>query len=161
MNTPIAMTDENAWDVSRMVEQVKYGRWEEVFSILDRKRNLINCIPDLEERAWGVLHQAAWWQDEGTVEKLLYQYPTYDSEIKIKQDQANASGPGKTPEWIARTLKGNKKLQTSILENKRNERFGGDIPTYVTYQEGEKNRPSGATIASSCTCKLQGNIPSI
>lgn len=133
------MVDEDAHDVSQLVASAKYGQWEEVFPILDRKPNLINCIP--EERAWGVLHQAAWWKNEGAVVKLLYQYPTCDSEIKTKQDRKSEVGPGKTPEWIARILKGNQKIADLLLgfhTNQRNERFGGDIPTYITYQKGEE-----------------------
>ena len=132
------MVDEDAHDVSQLVASAKYGQWEEVFLILDRKPNLINCIP--EDRVWGVLHQAAWWQNEDAVVKLLYQYPTCDSEIKTKRGRSE-SGPGKTPEWIARIIKGNQKIADLLLgfhTNKRNERFGGEIPTCITYQEGRK-----------------------
>ena len=134
------MVDEDARDVSRLVASAKDGQWGNVFRILDHKPKLINCIP--EDMAWGVLHQAAWWQNEDAVVKLLYQYPTCDSEIKTKQDLENITGPGKTPEWIAKTLNGgNQKIADLLLRfhiNQRNERFGGDIPTYITYQEGEK-----------------------
>lgn len=69
--------DEDAKDISQMVEKAKYGQWDDVYSILERKKNIINCIP--EERAWGALHQAAWWQNEDAVLKLL-DIPTCDTE---------------------------------------------------------------------------------
>ena len=81
--------EEDAKDISRMVLAAKNGNWTDVFIILDRKPRIINCIP--EDRAWGALHQAAWYEDGERVTKLL-SYRTCDSEIKTKQDRSNESG---------------------------------------------------------------------
>ena len=134
----MSKADEDSRDVSEMVLAAKNGEWSKVFGIVHRKPYLINCIP--EERAWGALHQSAWWSNEEAVTKLLA-YPNCDSEIKTKQDRANESGPGKTPLWIAEYVRPNAQI-ASILEqnfkNERQKRFGGTIPTYVTSQDGEK-----------------------
>ena len=135
--------DDDAKDIKDMVLQARNGQWTGVYSILDRKKYIINCIPD--DRAWGALHQAAYLQAEGAVRKLL-SYPTCDWKIKTKQDQSNESGPGKTPEWIATNLSTNKTI-ISILQSYHNnvwkERFGGTIPTYTTYQDGKQMDTNG------------------
>lgn len=94
----MSKVDEDAKDVSEMVLAAKNGEWSKVYYIVDRKPYLINCIP--EDRAWGALHQSAWWNNKDAVTKLLA-CPNCDSEIKTKQDRANETGPGKTPLWIA------------------------------------------------------------
>lgn len=135
--------EEDARDVSRMVLAAKNGEWAAVFRILDRKPYLINCIP--EDRAWGALHQAAWYEDEKNVTKVL-SYQTCDSEIKTKQDRSNESGPGKTPLWIARNLRPNARVAGVLDKFNREERakrFGGTIPTYVTAIAGKKMDKSG------------------
>ena len=135
--------EEDAKDISRMVLAAKNGNWTDVFIILDRKPRIINCIP--EDRAWGALHQAAWYEDGERVTKLL-SYRTCDSEIKTKQDRSNESGPGKTPLWIAQNLKRNDRV-ADILDRfqreQRKQRFGGSIPTYVTAKDGKKMDRSG------------------
>lgn len=130
--------DDDAKDINDMVLQAKNGQWTGVYSILDCKKYIINCIP--EDRAWGALHQAAYLQNEGAVRKLL-SYPTCDWEIKTKQDWNNESGPGKTPEWIATNLRKNATIASILKSYHANiwkERFGGKIPTYTTYQDGEQ-----------------------
>ena len=132
------MVDQDAKDVSEMVQAAKYGQWPTVYSILDRKPYLVNCIP--EERSWAALHQSAWWENESAVRKLL-SYPACDSLVKTKEKNTNESGPGKTPEWVARYIKSNE-IIANILEeftqNERQKRFAGEIPTYVTAQDGQE-----------------------
>jgi hypothetical protein len=82
----------------------KYGHWKEVWKILGhpsnpRKPFLFNCIP--ENRRWGVLHQAIWWNNLAVVRKLL-KFNTCDIDIKAKEGVSEI-GPtgGKTAEEIA------------------------------------------------------------
>ena len=134
----VSSLEEDTRDCSRMVLAAKNGEWSEVFSILDRKPRIINSIP--EERAWGALHQAAWYKDEERVQKML-SYRTCDSEIKTKQDRKNEAGPGRTPLWIAQNLKPNERVASILYQfakEKRAERFGGTIPSYVTAKAGKK-----------------------
>ena len=74
-----------------MVSAAKNGKWSEVYSILDLKQYLINCIP--EEQAWGALHHAACHKNKDAVRKLL-DYPTCDSEIKDKARPEQPIRPG-------------------------------------------------------------------
>ena len=133
--------DQDAKDYAQMVLAAKYGRWSEVYGVLDRKPRLINGIP--EERTWGALHQAAWWKSDDAVKKLLA-YPTCDSEIRTKKN--NETDAGKTPLWVAQHVRPDQSV-ASILENffkkEREERFGGDIPTYVTDKDGENMDKDG------------------
>ena len=138
--------DEDSKDISRMVLAAKNGEWSVVFSILDRKPNIVNCIP--EERAWGALHQAAWYKDGERVKKLL-SYRTCDSEIKTKQDRKNEAGPGRTPLWIAQNLKPNVGVANILEEaakNQRGNRFGGYVDTYITARSGEKMDKEGLPV---------------
>lgn len=107
------MVDNDAKDASQLVLAAKGGNWDEVFTILGSKPNLINCIP--EGRAWATLHHAVCWQNEAAVRKLL-ECPACDSEVKTKQDQANEVGPGKTAMTIAQTFRKNTCI-AGILED--------------------------------------------
>ena len=44
--SPRTMVDQDSADVNAMVLAAKYGRWGEVYAILDRKHYLVNCIPE-------------------------------------------------------------------------------------------------------------------
>ena len=139
----MSKVDEDAKDVSEMVLAAKNGEWSKVYYIVDRKPYLINCIP--EDRAWGALHQSAWWNNKDAVTKLLA-CPNCDSEIKTKQDRANESGPGKTPLWIVENVRPDAGIASILkqnFENERQKRFGGAIPTYVTSHDGEKMDKDG------------------
>lgn len=132
------MVDNDVKDASQLVLAAKGGNWDEVFTILGSKPNLINCIP--EGRAWATLHHAVCWQNEAAVRKLL-ECPACDSEVKTKQDQANEVGPGKTAMTIAQTFRKNTCI-AGILEDhfkrQRTERFMGKIPSYVTAESGRQ-----------------------
>jgi hypothetical protein len=55
--------------VNDLVLAAKQGKWENVFSILATYPHLINAIP--EDRRWGVLHQAVWWNKQDNIKNLL------------------------------------------------------------------------------------------
>jgi hypothetical protein len=44
--------------------------------------HLINAIP--EDRRWGILHQAVWWNNQDNIKNLL-KLPTCDSSIQTKE----------------------------------------------------------------------------
>ena len=134
----ITMVDQDSRDSSQMVLAAKCGEWPKVYSVIDRKPYLINCIP--EDRAWGALHQAAWYGNEEAVRKML-KYRTCDPQIKTKQDRNNETGPGKTPKWIAQKVNPNERIASILDESfkyERKKRFGGTIPTYTTAIDGQK-----------------------
>jgi len=68
--------------VKDLVFAARQGKWENVFSILSKYPHLINAIP--EDRRWGVLHQAVWWNKQDNMKNLLI-LPTCDSRILTKE----------------------------------------------------------------------------
>lgn len=137
------MVDIDAKDAGHLVLAAKDGNWDEVFTILGSKPNLINCIP--EGRAWAALHHAVCWQDEAAIRKLL-ESPACDPEVKTKRDKANEVGPGKTALTIAKTFRKNARI-AGILDDhfkkERRERLTGKIPSYVTAERGQQMDKDG------------------
>ncbi|KAJ8298196.1 hypothetical protein KUTeg_024727 [Tegillarca granosa] len=89
-------TTDNAIDldnkeIDEMVLSAKMGNFDRVFSILDRKPYIVNCIP--EERAWSALHQAIFLGNLEYVVKLVEDYGA-DVSICTKADRAAAADPG-------------------------------------------------------------------
>ena len=127
---------------SELVRCAKYGQWDKVWPILDRKPHLINFIP--EERSWAALHQAAFLDDYSAVTYLL-NYPNCDPKIGTrKQDKASMADTGTTPRKLAEK-KGSsyielrlKEAESSLDEN----RFGGNPPIFITAIQGEKTDQS-------------------
>ena len=74
-------TDLHDDESGKMTMAAKYGEWDTVWEILNRKPYFVNCIP--EERAWAILHQAVWWKDVIAVKKILA-VPGCDSELLTK-----------------------------------------------------------------------------
>jgi hypothetical protein len=68
--------------VKDLVFAARQGKWETVFSILATDPHLINAIP--EDRRWGVLHQAVWWNKQDNMKNLL-KLSTCDSRILTKE----------------------------------------------------------------------------
>ena len=68
--------------VKELVFAARQGEWENVFAILATYPHLINAIP--EDRRWGVLHQAVWWNKQDNMKNLL-KLPTCDSRILTKE----------------------------------------------------------------------------
>ena len=134
------MVDQDSKDVNEMVRAAKYGKWSEVYAILDRKHYLVNCIP--EHRSWAALHQATWWGNERAVQKLL-KYPSCDSEVQTR-------GGEFWPQCKKASEIANKKgfpriknILDKFTEKERAKRFGGEIPTFVTAQDGVKMDKEG------------------
>lgn len=102
--TSVSEIQTDADEVNDLLYAAKNGQWNKVWRILGhpsspRKPFLLNCIP--ENRRWGVLHQAIWWNNYSVVKKLL-QFATCDINIKAKEGTSEI-GPtgGKSAEEIA------------------------------------------------------------
>lgn len=75
------MEDESN-DVKELVLLSKHGKWDEVFKMLNKSPHLLNAIP--EDRRWGVIHQAVYWNNEEIMKRLLG-YSTCDSRLFTKE----------------------------------------------------------------------------
>ncbi|XP_052075609.1 uncharacterized protein LOC127713048 [Mytilus californianus] len=91
-------------DIQSMFSAAKMGKWPEVWRILGTpsrplKPYLINIIP--EDRRWGLLQQAVWWNNSSAIKKLI-QFQACDKDLKAK-DSISEKGPtgGHTAQQIA------------------------------------------------------------
>lgn len=78
-------------DMALLLESAKFGKWEAVWGILEKKPYMINCCP--ENRRWTVLQQAVWWNKPFVVKRLL-QFPTIDSYAKAKEGKSEIGDDG-------------------------------------------------------------------
>ena len=114
----------------KMVMAAKYGGWDTVWEILNRKPYLVNCIP--EERAWAILHQAVWWKDAIAVKKILA-VPGCDSELLTKNGlrpldiETTAEIRKLLEQHIAQVNGWEETPQTEFIENNKKEMPQGDI----------------------------------
>ena len=93
----IEWDDKSISEVHELITKAKFGKFTQIWDILDRKPHYLNYIP--ENRAWGVLHQAAYLGRKEAVVKLL-SYPQCDPYIKTNQDTNNKFGPGRTADEL-------------------------------------------------------------
>lgn len=125
-------------DVESAVLAAKYGKWDRVFEILDKKPYLLNCIP--ESRSWGILHQAVYWKDQDALQKIL-KYKNCDATIRTKPCSEGDALPSSTPIEVAKQLHGRetlKKILEEHIEEKKHEKFGKEIKYMVPGKDGEK-----------------------
>ena len=134
------MVDQDSKDVNEMVLAAKYGKWGEVYAILDSKHYLVNCIP--EHRSWAALHQAAWWGNERAVQKLL-KYPSCDSEVQTRGGEFWPQCTKASEIANKKGFPGIKNILDKFRMNERDKRFSGKIPTFVTAQDGVKMDKEG------------------
>lgn len=148
--------EEDYKDVNKMVSAAKYGIWDDVYTILEKKPYLVNMIP--EKRSWAALHQAVWWDNEDAVRRLLGCIPlvpakqdreekwlnSCDPLVLTKQDR-EGHGAGRTPEYLARVLEhpGIEDILRNFTKKQRQERFGTDAPYYVRAKDGERMDKKG------------------
>lgn len=78
-------------DMALLLKSAKFGKWEAVWGILEKKPYMINCCP--ENRRWTVLQQAVWWNKPLVVKRLL-QFPTIDSYAKAKEGKSEIGDDG-------------------------------------------------------------------
>lgn len=126
--TSVSEIQVDAEEINALLYAAKNGQWNVVWKILGhpskpRKPFLLNCIP--ENRRWGVLHQAIWWNNYSVVNKLL-QFPTCDIRIKAKEGVSEI-GPtgGKSAEEIA---SGFKRTEIAQLLKNNVSRIGAQAP---------------------------------
>lgn len=79
--------EQDAKLVDKLLSSAKMGQWDSVWAILGNRDNpkrdrLFNVIP--ENRRWGIIHQAVYWNNIHILRKLL-QYPACDSDMRAKQ----------------------------------------------------------------------------
>jgi hypothetical protein len=100
----VSSLHEDAEDLEKLMASAKINEWGPVWRILGtpskpKKSFLINCIP--ENRRWGILHQAIFWNNHGVVANLL-QFNTCDKTVKAKEGTSEIGQDGKmSPEQVA------------------------------------------------------------
>ena len=127
-----------------MLLSAKLNNWDVVFDILENKPYLINCISS--DRAWGVLHQAA-WLNLFPIVKRLTKVSGCDPAIKTKQDLLNQSGPGKTPRDLAtndvvKNFLSQAENRVALIKPK--------YPTFVSIQDEFELTGRSISLALSC-----------
>ena len=138
--------DDDSGQICAMLLSAKSGSWDVVFDILEDKPYLVNCISS--ERAWGVLHQAAWMNDFSVVQRLI-QIPGCDPAIKTRRDSARKHGPGKTP----RDLSTDHGIQSYLLQAEKKSMVRTQIilaPTCVFIQN--ESELTGSSIGLALLC---------
>lgn len=117
--------------VNELVLSAKDGNFTRVWEILGEpafpnKTHLLNCIPD--NRRWGVLHQAVFWNDPDILKKLL-KYSACDSDMRAKRCTSECGDTsGMCALEIARAY--NYPTMDKILSAHRNNILGQKLPTF-------------------------------
>ena len=116
--------------VKELVFASRQGKWEIVFFILATYPHLINAIP--EDRRWGVLHQAVWWNNQDNIKNLL-KLPTCDSSILTKETMSEVGETGAcTPFEIAQKY-GYTKIGKLLEEHSIKLTSGEDVEDLPTF----------------------------
>ena len=116
--------------VKDLVFAARQGKWEIVFSILATYPHLINAIP--EDRRWGILHQAVWWNNQDNIKNLL-KLPTCDSSIQTKETMSEVGETGAcTPFEIAQKY-GYTKIGKLLEEHSIQLTSGEDVEDLPTF----------------------------
>lgn len=100
-----ALTSTVIHTAHRAIDLAKTGQWEDLFTLLDFRKDIVNIRPDV--RDYGVLHQAAFHGDRDAVNALLKTYGA---------DPARRTKSGKTAAEVAREH-GNSKVADVIEEH--------------------------------------------
>ena len=129
-------TSELIWHdniILEMITAAKKGNWRRVFDILSKNSLIINCIPS--ERAWGVLHQAAWSGKLDVVDKLIA-FESCDPFLRTKQDKGDEYGPGRTADELTKDAD----IRSVIIEaqeKKRKEREALQDKSFISIKNEE------------------------
>ena len=125
--------EEDHKDIQDMFAAAKMGNWRAVWRILGSperplKPYLINLIP--ENRRWGVIQQAVWWNNQSVIRTLL-KFPTCDKYLSAKEgiSEKGQSG-GNTAEEIAKAF-GHLEI-SKIIEKHINLQPDDEIDTFYT-----------------------------
>ena len=148
MATNEHLDEKDSGQIEAMLISAKMGNWDVVFDILESKPYLINCIS--YDRAWGVLHQAAWMNLFPIVEQLTI-IPGCDPLIKTKQDRSNEYGPGKTP----RDLSTNHFIKNFLSQaENQSSSIALTYPTFVIIESELELTAGSISLALSCFKKV-------
>ncbi|KAL4217718.1 hypothetical protein ACF0H5_022459 [Mactra antiquata] len=121
--------------IETMLLSAKGGQWENVWSILGEPENpkydrFINIIP--ENRRWGTLHQAVYWNKPVILQKML-KYIACDSGTKVKQCTSECGSTTKmTALDIARAYKYPEMV--NVLSKHQNKIEEQAVPTLQSYE---------------------------
>lgn len=79
--------EEDHKDIQDLFAAAKMSNWKAAWRILGSperplKPYLINLIP--ENRRWGVIQQAVWWNNQSVIRTLL-KFPTCDKNLSAKE----------------------------------------------------------------------------
>jgi len=66
------MTRDVIAEAHKAIDHAKFGRWDELYAMLDEHKELVNVRPDVRE--FSALHQAAWHGKTEVVERMLDHY---------------------------------------------------------------------------------------
>ena len=110
IHKPLNISDE----IQLMLQHAKMGDFDGAFRILDKHQgtSMVNCIPP--NRAWGLLHQAAYFNNFRAVEKIL-ENPKCDPSLRTKIAKDGAVNPSSTSDMIAK----DEKVRNIILKHQK------------------------------------------
>ncbi|KAJ8298499.1 hypothetical protein KUTeg_025030 [Tegillarca granosa] len=123
-------------EINDMVLAAKQGNWNHVWSTLDKKPYLVNCIP--EQRAWSALHQAIFHGGLEAVQRLVEDYEA-DITICTKPDKAHAAEPGTDALTLAKEL-GRKVIYDYLLKYTVERRMQLRVKTFLISERTQKDR---------------------
>ncbi|XP_053391686.1 uncharacterized protein LOC128554428 [Mercenaria mercenaria] len=145
---------EEANAIARLLLSAKNGQWDTVWEILGSPENpkrdrLFNVIP--ENRRWGILHQAMYWNNKQILLYLL-RYSACDSEIRTKQCTSECGDTsGKCALEIAKQYK---YMQLAdILTKHENKIHDQNTPTFESYDNYNQNNGLGLLAVSLAAYK--------
>lgn len=119
--------------INDLVLAAKQGNFKRVWDIIGepdspKKAHLLNCIPD--NRRWGVLHQAVFWNDVNILKKIL-KYEACDADMRAKRCTSECGDTsGMCALEIARAYK--YPDMDRILSSHTNNILNQKLPTFQT-----------------------------
>ena len=133
-------------ETQRMIAFAKGENFPEAFKILDEYPVIVNYIPP--DRAWGVLHQAAYFNDHNAVKKILANLKC-DPFLRTKQAQDGVIAAGSTAYEIAEDpsvktlIKGYEEIKMKSLEAK-------SIPTILSISREQDIKVESILLTLGC-----------
>ncbi|XP_053391685.1 uncharacterized protein LOC128554427 [Mercenaria mercenaria] len=140
--------------IETLLKSAKHRRWDRVWKILGTPNNpkrdrLFNVIP--ENRRWGILHQAIYWNNKQVLLYLL-RYSACDSEIRTKQCTSECGDTsGKSALEIAEQYQYMELAE--VFANHTSKREDQSIPTFESYDNYDRNTSLGLLAVSLAAYK--------
>ena len=130
----------------RMITYARGGNFREAFKILDDYPVIVNYIPP--DRAWGLLHQAAYFNDYDAVKKIL-ENPKCDPFLCTKQTREDIIKAGSTAYLIAKDPKV-KMLIKQYEEIKLKSLKAKSMPTLVSIDSEQEIEVESIVLTLNC-----------